>query len=174
MNKFFVGVFLCIPTILGSAAVLADDLALRSTLEGRYAAMKTAMAARNGEALSLLLAVDFVSEDVSGQTENASQMIQEVKSLPQDPQKVSQTTLLSVELNGSTAVVDQRCDMKTTKTGADGNKRNIELITISTDTWVNLNGTWVIRRTVTNQMAYFVNGQPVAHKVHAGYSKISY
>lgn len=62
-----------------------SDDPLRSVIEGRYAAMKSAMAARDAKAISELLASDFVSEDVSGQKENAETMIQEVVALPKDP-----------------------------------------------------------------------------------------
>ena len=56
-------------------------------------------------------------------------MIQEVDGLPKDPSKVSTTTLLSVKVAGNSAVVDQRYDMKTVKTAADGSKANVQLIT---------------------------------------------
>lgn len=94
-------------------------------------------------------------------------MIQEVAGLPKDPLKVSTTTLLSVKPVGNTAVVEQRYDMKTTKTAPDGAKRNIELITLSTDTWVNSNGEWLMQKTETEQLDYYVDGQRVAHKIHS-------
>lgn len=43
------------------------------------------MAARDGKAISGVLAPDFVSEDASGQKENADTMIQGVLALPKDP-----------------------------------------------------------------------------------------
>jgi hypothetical protein len=55
---------------------------LRPVFEGRYAAMKSAMAVHDGKAISKILAPDFISEDVSGQKENAGTMIQEVLALP--------------------------------------------------------------------------------------------
>jgi hypothetical protein len=143
-----------------------SDDSLRPVLEGRYAAMKSAMAARDGKAISEILAPDFVSEDVSGQKENADTMIQGVLALPKDPQKVSSTTILSIKLSADTATVDQRYDMKTTKAGPDGKKRDIELSAVSTDTWIRSKDTWLLQRTVTNQMDYSANGKVLAHKVH--------
>src|SRR3954454_24014014 len=72
---------------------------LRPVLEGRYVAMKLAMAARDGKAIAEILAPDFISEDTSGQKENADTMIQEVVALPKDPLKVSNTTILSIKVN---------------------------------------------------------------------------
>jgi hypothetical protein len=81
-------------------------------------------------------------------------MIQEVLALPKDPLKVSNTTILSIKVNAEKATVDQRYDMKTTKAGQDGNKRDVELIAVSTDTWLKSKDTWLLQRTVTNQMDY--------------------
>ena len=128
--------------------------------------MKTAMAGRDSKAIAALLAPGFVSIDSSGQSETASQMIQEVEGLPKDPLKVSTTTLLSIKVAGSSAVVDQRYDMKTVKTAADGTKANIQLVALSTDTWVNINGAWLLQKTVTNRLDYYKNGQLVMHKVN--------
>jgi hypothetical protein len=144
--------------------VRADDSSVRAALQARYAAMKTAMAERNSKAIAALLAPDFISIDSSGQSENASEMIQEVDGLPKDPSKVSTTTLLSIKVAGNSAVADQRYEMRTIK--ADGSKDSVRLITLSTDTWVNSNGVWLLRKTVTNQLDYYKNGQLVMHKTN--------
>jgi hypothetical protein len=128
--------------------------------------MKTAMAERNSKAIAALLAPDFMSIDSSGQSENASEMIQEVDGLQKDPSKVSTTTLLSIKVAGDSAVVDQRYEMRTIKTAADGTKANIQLITLSTDTWVNINGVWLLQKTATNRLDYYKNGLLVLHKVY--------
>jgi hypothetical protein len=167
MKNPCVNFLLCLVTILAVSPARAEDSALRGILEKRYAAMKAAMADRNATAVSSLLASDFVSVDISGQSENATQMVQEVFTLPNDPLKVSDTTLLSVKASNNTAVVSQRYDMKTTKTAQDGSKRDIELITVSTDTWINSNGIWLIQKTVTDQLDYSVNGQSTIHKIRA-------
>src|ERR1700690_665484 len=103
-----------------------SDASLRPVFEGRYAAMKSAMAARDGKAISELLAPDFVSEDASGQKDNADSMIQGLVALPKDPLKVSNTTILSIKVNGDGALVDQRYNMKTTKPGPDGDNGDLK------------------------------------------------
>ena len=156
----------CLLFVFNATAARADDASVRATFQSRYAAMKTAMGGRDSKAIAALLAPGFVSIDSSGQSETASQMIQEVDGLPKDPLKVSTTTLLSIKVVGSSAVVDQRYDMKTVKTAADGSKVNTQLITFSADTWVNINGVWLLQKTVTNQLDYYRNGQLVVHKVN--------
>ena len=165
MTSFRAVLLTCFVASLGAGACQAEDNKLRSILEGRYAAMKSAMANRDAKEVAALLAPDFVSVDVSGSEKGAGQMIESLKAAPADPDKVSNTTLLSVVSSAGKAVVKQRYEMKTVKAAADGAKHQIELTTLSTDVWVSANGTWLIQRTATDQMDYLVDGKPMVHKV---------
>ena len=141
MTKFVILAQLLISTMMGGSVFAAEpDLQLQ--LEARYAAMKAAMAARDSNAISALLSPDFVSIDSSNKSEDAAVMIQEVASSPRDPNKDSHTTLTKITSDGDAAVVEQRYEMTTKKSGPDGTMR-----------------------TVTNQVDYAINGQTVIHKV---------
>ena len=105
MRALMVVIFLIVCFPFGATAQdkgqASSDDSLRPVFEGRYAAMKAAMAARDGKAISEILAPDFISpdfisEDASGQKESGDTMIQEVLALPKDPLKVSSTTILSI------------------------------------------------------------------------------
>lgn len=163
MNKL---VFLSIACSFGASiqANAADEETLRPILEERYAAMKSAMANRDGDALSSLLAANFVSVDVSGQQENAAQIISELKQLPADNARTSETTIRSIKVDRGSARVEQVYDMKTKKAAADGKIQDIELITVSEDIWILSKGGWLCQSTSTNQLDYAVNGQAVAHR----------
>jgi len=140
-----------------------DDL--KPALQARYDTMKAAMAAHDGSAIAAILAPDFTSVDTSGQTDTAAQMIDGVNRLKSDPNKKSKTTLETVSRQGDTALVRQRYDMRTTKAGSDGVQHQIELVALSTDTCVKPQAVWLMQRTVTNELSYFVDGAMVAHKV---------
>jgi|CXWL01.1.fsa_nt_gi ketosteroid isomerase-like protein len=138
-----------------------------STFEKLYAEMKEAMNRRDTKAVAGLLAPEFVSEDVSGKIETAQQMLSELSALPpQDPNKQSQTTLLSVKVVGNVASVTQRYHMTTTKIALGGGTKLVELNAVSVDTWKQIQGSWLQARTVTQQMDYLVNGRSVVHKIH--------
>ena len=145
----------------------AAESALRGVLEGRYAAMKAAMAARDRQAVAALLAPDFVSVDLADKSETREQMLAQIALLPNDPEKVSETKLLSVKLNGDVATVSQRYHMTTTKVDGDGVRHPVVIVTLSTDTWVRSGDTWLMQRTVTDQIDYSVDGRSVAHKVRS-------
>jgi hypothetical protein len=164
--KHSIAVLIALSCVLASFNVArADDNALRAAFQTYYARVKLAMLTHDDKAMQALLAPGFISIDVSGQTEGAAQMIGEVDSLPKDLKKVSTTTLLSLKASGNTAIVTQRYDMKTVKLAADGSNEDVELVTLSTDTWVTASGTWALQKTETDQLDYYVNGQQVAHKV---------
>jgi ketosteroid isomerase-like protein len=158
---------LCVITLfVYLTPITADDQSdLRSSFEERYAAMKSAIANRDADALTSLLAPDFTSTDISGRTETGAQMIGELKKLPVDNRKTSKTTIRSIKLKGSTAVVEQSYEMKTTKVAADGSTQSVELTTVSEDSWIkSANGVWLCQSTATNQLDYLLNGQVAAHK----------
>ena len=61
--------------------------------------------------------------------------------------------------------VVQRYDMRTIRTDPDGTPHNVELVTVSTDTWVKPANAWLIDKTVTDELSYFKDGKLVAHQV---------
>lgn len=150
--------------VLVATGANAHESSLRESLDARYAQMKSAMHTHDTRALRAILAPDFVSVELNGKTESAGQMIQEVSALPSDAGRSSQTTLLSIRPSKTRAVVEQRYTMRTKKEGQNGAEHTIKLITVSTDTWVLLQGEWRIQRTVTNQLDYYLDGRHVLHQ----------
>jgi hypothetical protein len=165
MNTIRAALLSCFFAILGTGAPQAADNELRTIFEGRYAAMRSAVANRDTKEIATLLAPDFVSIDVSGKETTGGQMIESLKALPVDPNRVSNTTLLSIEPSGNKAVVKQRYNMKTVRAAANGAKQEVELTSLSTDVWVLTGGTWVLQQTATDQMDALIDGKPLVHSV---------
>jgi hypothetical protein len=109
--------FACVAA--GPVASRADD-SLRTALEARYADMKAAMAAHDSAAIAATIAPDFASVDVSGQSKGASQVIADVTALKPDPNRSSETTLISITPAADAVTVQQQYHMKTIVTAADG------------------------------------------------------
>ena len=151
--------------VQGAVAQTAAESSLKSVLEGRYAALKTAIDARDRQALAALLAPDFVSVDISGKSQAAEQMLTQLAALPKDPNRASETTLVSVKLDGDVATVSQRYHMTSAKVTSDGSRHPTELETLSTDTWVRSGDTWLLRKTATDELDYSVDGKRMPHKV---------
>ena len=157
------GLFLVL-SVAGVSAGAADD-SLRAALQSRYADLKPAMAARDAAALTAIFAPDFLSVDVSGQSKAASQVIADLNAMKPDPNKTSETTLTTLTSGADAVTVEQRYDMKTVRTAADGTQHNMELVALSTDSWIKPADVWLIRRTVTNELSFFSDGQLVMHKL---------
>ena len=142
--------------------VSAKDDALRAALSQRYAAIKTAMAARDTRALGALLTPDFRSEELDGKVQGRADLMAELASLP--PQATtgeSETTLSSVTRHGGTVQLQQRYS-HTTHKGQPPHA--IELVTVSSDTWTRVQGNWLLSRTRTDSIDYQVDGKAVMHK----------
>lgn len=139
------------------------------TFNKLYAQFKQAIAQRNPQALASMLAPGFVEEDVSGATTSADKMLAELAQLPQDPNRQSQTTLLSVNSDGHTAKVTQRYRMTTIKTLANGEQKPVELVTLSNDTWTHADGSWRIARTITEQIDYRLDGKILVRRAHTAH-----
>jgi hypothetical protein len=145
------------------------DASVKTALEARYKDLRIAMAARDVVSVGTLLAPGFVSEDVSGNRQDADSMLREVAALKADPNKVSETTVVSVESDGDSVVAVQRYHMTTIKADRDGSPKHVDLVTISRDTWKRPpKGTWLISKTVTQQIDYKVNDKLLVHKERAG------
>jgi hypothetical protein len=136
---------------------------LRTALKARYADIKVAISNHDDAALETIFTPDFESIDVTGHVETAAQMIAEVNSLKPDPHKISITTIVSVMPEPNDVVVQQRYDMTTIKVAADGGSNKVELIALSTDTWIKPGKTWLCDKTVTDEISVLVNGQLAEH-----------
>lgn len=144
------------------------DGQLKTAFQERYGAMKAAMASRDPKAIGALLAPDFQSVDVDGHTQSSEQMMQQLAASPQDPNRVSDTTVLSVEQHENSATVTQRYHMTTTRARPDGQPpQAIEMSSTSIDTWVLSPGGWLIQRTQTDELEVKIDGKVVAHKQRA-------
>ncbi|HVJ53784.1 MAG TPA: nuclear transport factor 2 family protein [Aliidongia sp.] len=155
------GVTACLSVV---ASLLADSIScraeepLKAALQSRYAAMKAAVADRDGTAFASLLAPRFKSIDVSGRAKNADQIVAELKRQAADPNRSSETTLVSLKPEGAAVTVEQRYEMKTIKVAADGAPRAVQLVTVSTDRWVKPADVWLIERSVTTELTYSEDG----------------
>ena len=154
----------------------------RGALEPRYAALRVAMETHDGSAIKALLAKNFQSTDIRGTTASADEMIEDLNrwqergrgrgGMPgaggppaagpaQRPER--KTTLVSVTLKNDTALVKQKFDISGKRVGPDGAPHNFEMITLSDDTWKQVDGTWLLQSTLTSEMTILRDGVEVRH-----------
>jgi hypothetical protein len=169
MQRLAIALLLVALTSLGGntlAAPSPERDELGALLQSRYAAMKAAMAARDAGAISALLTADFESLDADGKSQSAAQMIAGVLALAPDPSRSSETTIVSIREANGVATVSQRYRMtKSLVRPGETSARSILLVAVSTDTWQQVDGSWRLRRSVTESIDYSVDGRLSMHKV---------
>jgi len=124
---------------------------LRSTLDARYLDMRAAMASGRREPIAAILTPFFLSVDAFGRESDADDMIDSVLKLQIDREKrTATTTLVSIEENNGVARVLQHYAMTTT--AQVGPMMPKALQTLSADTWVCSEGTWLLTKTRTLEL----------------------
>lgn len=161
--KIFAAATAAIPLLVANG-VAAHEKGLRSSLEARYAQMQHAIESHDAKALEAVLAPGFVSVELNGKTASEDEMLRDLDKVPSDPGRSSRTSLLSVQRSQNAAVVEQRYTMKTRRKGRDGAEHRVELVAVSTDTWILLHREWRIQRTVTDKLDYYIDGKRVLHQ----------
>lgn len=131
----------------------------KSDLEARYAALKAAMDTREPDDIKPFLTTDFKRTDLGGNTMNADDMIDRLANIPVDPSRKSTNTILSVNVNGQTAEVEQRQDASDNREGRDGQTHQFGMSELSHDTWVQTDKGWLLKSTETEQMTISRDGQ---------------
>jgi hypothetical protein len=92
-------------------------------------------------------------------------MIKEVIATPQDPNKKSETTIISVARNGDVVTVVQQYHITNIRKPADASAPQIiEIMARSTDTWQLIGGVWLYESTATDELQYSVDGKVSIHK----------
>lgn len=161
----FLRVACAIAAIVGtvsSASAEGDDL--KAVLQARYDVMREAMTTHDDAALKGILARDFTSIDILGKSESAAQMLSEVKSLKVDPNRVSSTQIVSLSESGDHVMIEQRYEMMKPVFDADGSAHQFSMSALSTDTWIQSDGTWLLVQTDTHEISVFRDGKLVVHK----------
>lgn len=143
------------------AALASGDDALQGALQDRYKALNAAMVLGDDRRLTTFVAPNFVGIAIDGERGGVKQTIG-FGLLPVDPHSVFTTTLSSLRQLGDTVVVNQRLDIKTTEANCGGQEQRVEYVAYSIDTWIKANGTWVLQRSKTQRLEYYVNGEQIA------------
>ena len=163
MNLVCAAFSLALLFTVGATAAPTDDPALRKTFEARYTAVRAAIDNRDSKALAAFFAPNAIFVSVTCTTATSDTILKGDMGRRADPHDQSQTTVVSAKRDGSTAIVEQINEMKTARPGQGGKPLNIALRVGSTDTWVQIKGTWFLKRSATHLLDYAVNGKTVRH-----------
>lgn len=144
--------------VAGAAQAQEDPKAM---FEGRYAELSTAMLGKDRAGAEKLLAPEYESTDIRGDTYNRAEVLDRMGRMPGGADFKPQTSVLKVKLNGASAAVDSQMTIKMQRPDENGEEMTLEVTIVSADTWVQRGGVWLMQKSVQKEMSVARNGEVV-------------
>lgn len=148
-------------SLAGPALAQVDAKAL---FEGRYAGLRAAMQAQDAAAAGQFVTSDYQLTDIRGEAHGLADAMAQAGRIPSDPAHKPVTRILSAAVNGESAAVDQELTIDTTRTGGDGAEHQIEIIVVSSDSWVHRGDAWLLSKSVQKDLTVKRDGEVFMHQ----------
>jgi hypothetical protein len=159
------GVSLLALTTILHASATANEADVKQ-FQILYDELHIGMNQRDREKVLSFLSPDFVSTELSGKTQNAEQMVDELEALPKSSnQKERKTIVLNATKVGALCEVEQAFHSVKVNTDSAGANTTIEFNAKSHDTWILTTGKWLMKSTRTDELEMKKDGVVVVHKV---------
>lgn len=129
--------------------------------ESRYAELTAAMLSKDSAKLSTILAPEFESTDVRGETHNRAEALARMGQMPGGQDVKPQTKVLSVKVAGDTAAVESQMTVQIKRPDQSGQEMALDIAIKANDTWVQRGGTWMLQKTVQKEMTVSRDGEVV-------------
>ena len=130
--------------------------------EARYTEMTGAMMSKDAAKLGAMLAPDFETTDIRGETHNRAQMIENLAKLPPEMAQMKPTSkVISVKQTGDTAAVESQMTMQIKRPDESGNEITLDIAMTADDTWVQRGGAWLLQKSVQKEMTVSKDGEVV-------------
>ena len=147
-------------SIAGSA--YAQDA--KTVFEARYAEMSAAMQAKDAVAMAKMLTPDFVMSDIQGTDHNAAEMRDAMDKRPGGAGVAPKITIVSAEISGTTAKIEQQTEIHIDRTGPDGNPAKLDITVLTDDSWVQSGGAWLLQSSNQKDVSVAKDGDVVFHQ----------
>lgn len=171
---------------LASAAYAQDA---KAVFEARYADLSAAMQAKDTAAVAKLMTPDFVMTDIQGNEHNASEMNggfgrrgggaggpgngapaaspaapAAAPAAPEAPRPAPKITVLSAQIDGNTAKVEQQLEIHANRPDPDGTPRKLDITVLTDDVWVQSGGAWLLQSSDQKDVSVSKDGDVVFHQ----------
>ena len=152
----------------------------KAVFEARYAEMSVAMQAKDSAAVAKMMTPDFVMTDIQGNEHNATEMngmmgrrggggdgkgdAAAAPTAPERPRPVPKITIVSAQISGSTAKVEQQLEIHADRPGPDGTPMKLDITVLTADTWVQSGGAWLLQSSDQKDVSVARDGDVVFHQ----------
>ena len=148
-------------SIVGSAS--AQDA--KTVFEGRYAELSAATKAKDTVALGKLMTPDFIMTDIQGTDHTAAEMREAMGKMPGAGAAVTpKVTIVSAQITGTTAQVEQQMEAHMERAGPDGTPMQLDITVLTADTWVQTGGAWLLKSSNQKDISVAKAGEVVFHQ----------
>ena len=145
-----------------ASAAYAQDA--KAVFEARYAELTAATLAKDPVALGKLTAPDFVMIDIQGNEHNAAEMREAMDKRPAPAGVAPKITIVSAQINGTSAKVQQQMEIHMDRPGPDGQPAKIDVTVLTDDTWVQSGGAWLLQSSEQKDVSVAKDGDVVFHQ----------
>ena len=159
MRPWLVGAAIAV-SIVGSAS--AQDA--KAVFEARYAELAAATQAKDTAALGKLMAPDFVMIDIQGNDHTAAEMREAMDKRPGGAGVVPKITIVSAQITGTSAQVEQQMEIHMDRPGPDGTPAKLDITVLTADTWVQSGGAWLLQSSDQKDVSVARDGDVVFHQ----------
>lgn len=122
---------------------ITSECALIASMQEEYDRFLAAISAHNDLAVTAYLAPGFIGTDVRGRKENTRQMLSRIDS--RSKVGFEMMTILSARTIGRRMIVGRK-SLEGTETIAGGKRRAVKTLSFFSDTWIDIDGTWLLQR----------------------------
>ena len=149
-------------TVSFAGAAYAQDA--KAVFEARYAEMSVAMQAKDRAAMTKMIAPDFVMTDIQGTDHNAAEMQETLDKRPSGAGVVPKITIVSAQISGTTAKVEQQTEIHMDRPGPDGTPMKLDVTVLTDDSWVQSGGAWLLQSSNQKDVSVAKDGDVVFHQ----------
>lgn len=129
--------------------------------ESRYAELTGAMLGKDSAKLGAILAPEFESTDIRGETHNRAEALARMGQIPGGQDVKPQTKVLSVKMTGDSAAVESLMTVQIKRPDQNGDEMALDIAIAANDTWVQRGGAWMLQKTVQKEMTVSRGGEVV-------------
>lgn len=148
-----------IVAVAGSAQAQQDP---NTVFEARYTELRTALLSKDTAKAGAIMAPDYESTDIRGDTHNRAEVLERMGQMPAEMANMKpETKVLTVKLSGESAAVDSQMTMQMKRPDENGEEMTLDITVVSSDTWVQRGGVWLLQKSVQKEMSVARNGEVV-------------
>ena len=143
--------------VAGAAYAQEDP---KVAFEARDSELSAAMLGKDGAKVGAILAPDFQSTDIRGDTHTRADSLARMADMPPEMAQMKPVTkVLSVKQSGDTAAVESQMTMQMKRPDESGTEVTLDIAMSANDTWVQRGSVWLLQKSVQKEMSVSKDGE---------------